>query len=185
MGTRNRTRSAGLVLACVVAGVVTLMAGCGGAAPLTGGSQPMSASSPSPRATALGAALPRLSLLTVRRSDVFPQNHARFSFPSHVTVRDAAQVRAVAEALLGLPAMPASANPGGPMDLGIVYHLTFFSGGRALPAISLAATGMERVDGLGTVRWVALSPGFWNTFAGALGLAKPGYAALRGSLPGN
>lgn len=176
--------SYGLALACAAAGAIVVLSGCGSAVSSAGAPQASPSGSVAPQAAALRAALPRLDRLVVRRTDAFPQNHVRFSFPALTTVRDAAQVRGVAQALLDLPAMSQSTNPGGPVDLGIVYHLTFFGAGRALPVISVAVTGMERVDGLGAARWAAVSPHFWTTFAGALGLTTPGYATLRGSLPG-
>jgi hypothetical protein len=60
---------------------------------------------PKPPAIGLAHDITRLDRLVVQRSDAFPQNHIRFSFPASVTVSDAAQVQRVARALLALPVM--------------------------------------------------------------------------------
>ena len=144
----------------------------GGATPA-----PPAASSP-----ALAVALDHLDRLVVIRSDAFPQNHVSFGFPARVTVTDAAEVQAVARALLALPVMPSGAFAV-PIDLGIGYRLLFATAGRRLPAVSVAATGAQQVRGLGTTRWLARSPGFWRTLGSAMGLPRPDNATFRGSMP--
>lgn len=168
----------GALLILVVIGSTSVLSACGSAG---SASQPGSSISPAPPAATLAQDLSGLDRLVVRRSDAFPQNHIHFTFPAAVTVTDVARVRMVARALLTLPAMPKGIHC--PIDLGIVYQLTFFRGGQALPAISIRATGCQQVSGLGIMRWVARSPGFWRTLGLAMGLAQPGYAAFRGSGP--
>jgi hypothetical protein len=147
-----------------------------------------SASQPSPSASSatgpaaiLQQAVSGLDRLTVERSDAFPQNHIRYAFPATVSVTDVAQVRLVAKALLELPAMPKGILC--TIDLGIVYRLTFSGGGQNIPPVSIRATGCQQVTGLGATRWLATSPGFWHTLGLAMGLAKPDWAAFRGSGP--
>ena len=104
--------------------VLTLSA-CGTAASRPqGGTAP-----PSPTASppALAVALGHLDRLVVLRSDAFPQNHIRFSFPAKVTVTDPAKVQAVARALLALPVMP-NGTFSVPIDLGVTYRLLFATG---------------------------------------------------------
>ncbi len=130
----------------------------------------------------LCTSVPTLDRLAVHRSDAFPQNHMRFSFPAEVTVTDATKVRAAARALCSLPTMP-SGTFHCPADVGIVYRLVFSAGERALTPVEVDATGCERVRGLGHVRWAAHSPELWPTLGRAMGLLSPGYATFRGRGP--
>jgi hypothetical protein len=91
-------------------------------------------------------------------------------------------VHAVARALLDLP-LPPTGPIHCPADLGIVYRLTFFAGGRALPLVTVQATGCQVVEGLGAPRWAATSPDFWHTLGEAMGLANADYATFRGNGP--
>ena len=168
---------AAALLAVALLAIALGLAACGSAA--SGGSRtPASGASPT---TVLGRELDHLDRLVVVRSDAFPQNRLGFSFPAKVTVGDPVGVRAVARALLALPAMPTTAL-NAPIDLGITYRLTFATPNGPLPAISIAATGTQAVRGLGTTRWLARSPEFWNTLGSAMGLARPDYATFRGAL---
>lgn len=170
-------RSAAALLAVVVLAIALGLAACASAAS-SGSRTPTPGASPT---TILGRELDHLDRLVVVRSDAFPQNHLGFSFPTKVTVGDPVEVRAVARALLALPAMPTTALSA-PIDLGITYRLTFATPSGPLPAISIAATGAQAVRGLGATRWLARSPGFWNTLGSAMGLARPDYATFRGAL---
>lgn len=130
----------------------------------------------SPAASQLVA---RLDRLDVRRTDAFPQNHLRFSFPAQVVVSDPPQVRRVASALFALPTPP----PGvynGPADLGVTYHLTFFAGARLALTVTVDATGMETVEGVGAKRTADQS--FWATLAMAMRLPDPGGVAFGGTV---
>jgi hypothetical protein len=135
-----------------------------------------------PASTSLRQSIDRLTGLTVQRTDAIPQNHMSFSFPAQVTITDPAQVQAVARALCALPKMPSGAFYG-PADFGITYHLVFAAGQQRFRAISVDATGMQQVRGLGPTRWVARSPGFWQTLGVAMGLEHPNAATFSGSLP--
>jgi len=175
LGHRHLRR--GLRAAALLTAALTLTA-CAAAKPGNQGNA-TPASSPAATQAALARQLGHLDRLVVRRSDAIPQNHTHFGFPAEVTVNDPAQVRAVAKALLALPAMPS-----GPMyipaDLGITYRLVFATAHQSLPAIVVAATGAQAVRGLGGTRWVARSPGFWVTLGSAMGLARPTNATFRG-----
>ena len=154
-----------------------VLAACGSA-----GSGDSGRSRPSAAESALCGSVPTLDRLVVHRSDAFPQNHMRFSFPAKVTVSDATKARAAARALCALPDLPlGSLNC--PADFGIVYHLVFSAGERALPPVELDASGCQSVRGLGPAWWVARSPEFWPTLGRAMGLSSPSYAAFRGSGP--
>lgn len=171
----RRILAAALPAAALLTAALSLAA-CGSA---TTGSSPSPSASPT---TTLGQALSHLDRLVVSRSVALRQNHLGFGFPATVTVSDPAEVRAVAQALLALPAMPTT-TLNAPIDLGIVYRLVFSGPGGRLPAISVAVTGTQAVRGLGVTRWVARSPGFWHTLGSAMGLAHPEYATFRGTLP--
>ena len=175
LGHRHLRR--GLQAAALLAAALTMTA-CAAARPSDRGNGTPN-SSPTATQPALAQQLGHLDRLVVQRSDAFPQNHTHFSFPAEVTINDPAQVQTVARALLALPAMPS-----GPMfipaDLGITYRLIFATADQSLPAIVVAATGAQTVQGLGGTRWVARSPGFWVTLGSAMGLAQPTNATFRG-----
>ena len=164
-------------MAFLVAAVFVLAA-CGSA----GGGDPGRSRPASSVGSTLCGSVPTLDRLVVHRSDAFPQNHMRFSFPDEVTVADVTKVRAAAQALCSLPKMP-SGTLHCPADFGIVYHLVFSAGVRALPPVEVDATGCESVRGLGLVRWVARSPGFWPTLGRSMGLPSPSSATFRGRGP--
>jgi hypothetical protein len=168
----------GISLAALLTATL-LLAACG-AAPSSPPGSPTPGSPPTAAPAALARALGRLDSLVVLRSDAFPANHIHFTFPAEVTVTDPLEVRAVAQALLALPAMP-SGPFSAPIDLGISYRLVFATAGERLPTIKVAATGTETVQGLGGTRWVARSPGFWRTLGVAMRLPRPAYDAFRGS----
>ena len=136
----------------------------------------------SPRGIRLCHSVADLTRLVVRRSDAFPQNHMRFSFPPEVTVTRADEVRAAAGALCALPGMP-SGTINCPADFGITYHLVFYIGVRALAPVEVEASGCQVVHGLGAVRWVSGSPEFWPVLGAAMGIPSPTYATFRGSGP--
>lgn len=141
-----------------------------------------SLAAPKHKSAALCQQLARLTRLVVTRSDRLPQNNTTFSFPARVTVSNPPQGRSVALALCALPYMPKGAIAC-PADLGIVYQLAFLGPKQAYPPVTVDASGCQGVHGLGPTRWVERSPGFWNSLGSAMGLARPAYAALRGSLP--
>lgn len=159
--------------------VALCLTACASAASST---QHKPSSNSAPAATALGRALSQLDRLVVVRSNAFPQNHMRFSFPAEMTVSDPAKVQAVARALLALPPVPSGAFAV-PIDLGVTYRLIFATAHEQLPAINVDATGAQTVRGLGRTRWAASSPGFWTTLGKAMGLAHPGNGAFRGRMP--
>ncbi|WP_201732388.1 hypothetical protein [Acidithrix sp. C25] len=132
--------------------------------------------------SALCQSVAALDRLTVRRSDAFPQNHMRFSFPTNVAVSNAILVRNVARALCALPKMP-SGSINCPADFGITYRLAFFAGDREFPKVTIDSTGCASVKGIGAIRWVEQSPNFWHVLGVAMGLSTPGYATFRGSGP--
>jgi hypothetical protein len=47
-----------------------------------------------------------------------------------------------------------------PADLGIDYRLVFTAGEGKLAPVAVDATGCQTVNGVGPVRWTALSPAF-------------------------
>jgi hypothetical protein len=165
-------------VAALLAAALCLTA-CGSATPST---QRQPSPNSTAAATALGRALGQLDRLVVVRSNALPQNHIGFSFPARVTVSNPAKVQAVARALLALPPIPSGAFAI-PIDLGITYRLIFATAHEQLAAISVDATGVEAVRGLGPTRWVSGSAGFWTTLGKAMGLAHPGYDAFRGTMP--
>lgn len=182
---RGRLRSLGAMVMIgmmLVLGGTALTALDGPGASATPLPTTTSTTAPVTSSTPLCQSVPQLDRLVVRRTDAFPQNHIRFTFPNEVTVIHAASVRSVAEALCVLPRMP-STPMYCPVDLGIVYHLTFTASGETIPTVSVEATGCQVVRGLGASRWVARSPRFWQTLGKAMGLVKADNATFRGRGP--
>lgn len=131
----------------------------------------------------LCAVASQVDRLVVRRTDAFPQNHVRFSFPRQVTVSDAARARSAARALCALPRMP-SGTFHCPADLGIDYHLAFSTEHRSFRAVTVSATGCEEVSGFAGTRWVARTPRFWRELGQAMGLPNADQHTFAGSMPG-
>lgn len=155
-----------------------VLAACGNA----DGGVPGRSPSRSAAESTLCGSVPNLDRFVVHRSEAFPQNRMRLSFPAEVTVTVATKVSAAARALCSLPKMPG--RPFNcPIALGIVYHLVFSAGERALPPVEVDATGCESARGLGPVLWLDGSPQFWPTLGRAMGLSSPSYSTFRGSGP--
>jgi len=182
-------RRAAAALVSVAAGLV-LLAACGTTpAPGSGGAAPAGPSgSPGTASTAPGSAQPALcrdaaavtSLRIVRLPGPrVPQ--AQTGSPRPVTALSPAQARAVARALCALPAMPHGILNCPALFPGTNYQLHFAADGRALPVVTIEATGCGTVTGVGHVRQ-ALSSGFWRVLATAAGLSPPGRAVF--SSPG-
>jgi hypothetical protein len=151
---------------------------------MAGAAQPASVagaahSEPTTVHTPLCGSAGAVTLLIVRRTVAFPQNHFRFSFPSSVSVHRANAVRRVARALCALPPLPREVF-GCPADFGILYHLQFVRGHQRFRVVTLDATGCQTVHGLATARWVARSPRFWQVLGVAMGLRQPAWETFRG-----
>lgn len=86
-----------------------------------------------------------------------------------LTVTDPARARTLARVVCGLPRIPAG-QVMCPVDIGGGYQLTFTAGGRRRSVVNVQATGCERVTGIGPVRWVARTPGFWTVLGKAAGI---------------
>jgi hypothetical protein len=183
-------RRAAVTLLSVAAGLVVLAA-CGTTpAPGSGGAAPAGASgSPGTASTAPGsAAQPVLcrdaAAVTGLRIVRLPGLHvpqAQTAFRGQATAVSPAQARAVARALCALPAMPHGILDCPALFPGTSYQLRFTADGRALPVVTIEATGCDTVTGVGQVRR-ALSPVFWRVLATAAGLSPPGQGVF--SSPG-
>jgi hypothetical protein len=147
--------------------------------------QPSPGGTVSPGATgaALCADIPRLTSLTVRRLNAFPENHEIFSFPGQVTIGDPVKVRAVAKALCALPRPPQGVmRYFCAIDLGISYRLTFAADGRHYLPVSIKPGDCEPVSGLASPRWAERSPGFWRVLGNAMGISNATAAVFNGLL---
>lgn len=169
---------AGLLIGVLAASAV-LVAACDGPGSSKAPAVPASPASRSLVGSRLCRQVPQLDGLLVRRTDAFPQNHLKFSFPPEARVTTADRAQAVARALCGLPRMP----PGTyhcPSDFGIVYHLSFLATKLTFPSVAVEAAGCQRVTGLGAARWVAHSPDFWPALGASLGLAHADVQTFQG-----
>ena len=92
--------------------------------------------------------------------------------PAQVSVAAGNPARSLARALCALPRMPKGTFSCPALLFGHVT-LTFTVAGRRLPAVTIQPTGCQSVTGLGPVRWVAKSPGFWAVLARAAGTTGP------------
>jgi hypothetical protein len=71
----------------------------------------------------------------------------------------------------------------GPADFVVTYHLTFFAGARLALNVTVNATGMEGVGGMGAA--CTADQSFWTTLAEAIRLPDPNGVAFGGTLPGS
>ncbi len=132
--------------------------------------------------TSLCASSGTMTRLVVRRTDEFPQNHVRFSFPSSVVVDAQAAVRKVSRALCALPAAPRGAISC-PADFGITYHLHFSRAHEHYRVVVVGATGCQSVAGLEPPRSLARSPRFWRVLGTGMRLKTPSWTTFRGTGP--
>ncbi len=115
--------------------------------------------------------------LTIQREK--PANPERFTLPARFVVRNHRGVRTIANALCQLPAMPTGTIVC-PADLGPEYTFQFATNRTRFRIILLDVTGCEAVSGLGHIRWVARSIGFWHQLGTALGYPKASYDSFHG-----
>jgi hypothetical protein len=178
-------RGSAVALVPAAAGLV-LLAACGTTpAPSTPGAAPAGASGSPPAATpgsgtaqvALCRDASAVSSLRIVRVGVLRVPEAQTAFPSRTTVISPAHARAVARALCALPATPHGIFNCPALFPGTSYQLHFTADGRALPVVTIQATGCETVTGVGQPRR-AISPAFWRVLATAAGLSPPGRPAF-------
>lgn len=90
-----------------------------------------------------------------------------------VTITDGARMRALYEATLALPPMPAGTY-NCPADFGVTYELTFGLGADGDVSASLEPSGCGLAHligpGLSATRWTATSPGYWPLVAQSIGV---------------
>jgi hypothetical protein len=113
---------------------------------------------PAHGAGALCAAVPAVTRLVVSPVSALPQSHVHPAMVAGITVRSAAQARAVAKALCALPPMP-SAPVACPADRGTGYRLSFAAGPTVFPVVTAETSGCREVAG--AVRPRLADPGFW------------------------
>jgi hypothetical protein len=164
-----RRRAASVVLA---AGV--MMTGFG----LAGCAQPAGASvARADQSASLCAAAARVDRVVIRRVHGNPS--VRISFPARVVVTIRSRARQAARAVCALPPMPAGIF-NCPLDLGVLYRLTFTADRKTLRPVTLDAGGCQLVSGLGRVRWAARSPHFWPALGHAAGLRRATFQTFAG-----
>jgi hypothetical protein len=137
----------GLASACLLAGLLAgLLSGCG-----------MSS----------GARSTALTSFHIVRTEPYPDGYLA---PFAHTVTDAHQAVKVYEALQALPAYPKGIMYC-PIDFGVRYQVTFFSGASKVSWATLEPGGCEAVKlADGSVRWAATHQEFWQTLAAAVGV---------------
>jgi hypothetical protein len=173
---------------CAAAAAAAIgLAGCGGGsapgnAAATGTPAPTGPASQARSLTGgpLCADAGAVDRLTVSRVNTIPANHPNFAFPATVTVADAVQARAAAQALCAL--RPEPGDLACPADLGISYRLDFVTPKRSLPAVTIQAGGCEGISGAGLTRSSMRTPAFWAVLGRAMGLTHPSHAAFAGSM---
>jgi hypothetical protein len=187
--TTRSTRTALIGLTSLAAAAA--VTACGSTqAPSTAGQSPgQSASSPSSGATlqASGSgvcgAVPKLTVLTVRRVNQLPQNHLKFVFPATNVVSTPAQVRAVATSLCALP--QTSGPVACPMNNGVNYQLTFAEGSQKFAAVTAEASGCGIVKGLGKPRRAVPATSLWQHLGLAIGIPHPTQDSFSGTQAAN
>jgi hypothetical protein len=183
--------------AIALAGCGSLAASGSGSAGTGSSAAPVSASgsarasgpASAPARTAAGQAALCASASTVTRLVVLRSRLINriqvmhFPFPPQVIVTNAANARAVAAALCALPKMPGGLINCPNQILGATYRLTFTVAGKPLPVVTVQATGCQTVTGVGPVRRVATTPGFWRVLGNAIGLFGAGPPVFSGNGP--
>ena len=118
--------------------------------------------------------------LTVQRTNAFPGNHPRFTFPATEQVNNAPEARSVVQSLCAL--QPVShMQISCPADFGITYTLTFAAGTHRFAPVTLNAAGCELVHGLGAARHISTSNVVWRRLGVAIGIPHPTQAAFAGT----
>jgi hypothetical protein len=187
--TTRSTRTALLGLTSLAAAAA--VTACGSTqAPSTAGQSPsQSASSPSSGATVTASgsgvcgAVPKLTVLTVRRVNQLPQNHTKFVFPATSVVSTPAQVRAVATSLCALP--QTSGSVACPMNNGVSYQLTFAEGSQRFAPVTAEASGCGIVKGLGQPRRAVPATSLWQHLGLAIGIPHPSQDSFTGTQAAN
>lgn len=118
--------------------------------------------------------IPRMTELTVRRFNEFPQDDAHFTFPSDVVIDRQANVEDIARALCVLPR---DTLVNCPADFGVSYILDFGPARLDLAQVGIDATGCRGVTGIGKPDRIA-TPQFWTVLGSAMGITMPGSAAV-------
>ncbi len=171
-----RRRGAGLVLA----GLLAVGLGACGVGTVGAASPPAGPGKTAPHGT-LCESIASLDGLVVTRTDAFPENGTRFSFPATVTVDHVREVREVATELCGLPAFP-SGMRSCPIDRGIGYKLAFAASDHRFPAVTIDPMGCEGTSGGGLgVRWLENTPKFWASLGQAMGIPAASRVTFAGS----
>ena len=116
----------------------------------------------------LCAAERAVTRLVVSPVSALPQSHVHPAMVAGVTVRSAAQARAVAKAVCALPPMP-SAPMNCPAGHGTGYRLSFAAGDASFPVVTAQASCCIVVTGAGRPRWAERAPGFWAVIHRAIG----------------
>jgi hypothetical protein len=107
-----------------------------------------------------------------------------FTFPTIVTVTNAAAARAVAASACALSVAPKNL-PTCPAAFFVSYRLVFAvkgEKGMGGEAINLNPTGSHSVTGLGAVRTTAVSTGFYWLLGSAMRIDNPGLPTIEGTL---
>ena len=112
----------------------------------------------------------------VVRTNAFPSNSLRFTFPAHVSITSKLRARTLASAVCGLQSLPTPA-PKCPADRGVTYLVRFVGPNLR---VSIRPYGCEFVSGAGPDRWVVFSPGFWRTLGRQMGMPTANLKTFQG-----
>jgi len=180
----RRTRRPGAVsraaLATAAAGAIIMVAACGsrvaaGQPASAGGAGGAGAASKPGGRTVAGVALcrhiPQLTRVVVSRMTTMHVLEPALVLPQWITIGEPGQVRTLATALCGLPALPR-----GPVNCPAQFRdslrLAFAAGRRPFPPVTVQVSGCRIVTGLGPAR-TASSAAFWRTLGKDLSLPSP------------
>jgi len=133
------------------------------------------------RTAYLCAVVPKVDRLIVTRTA--PDRYS-FTFPTSVTVTNAAAARAVAASACALSVAPKNL-PTCPAAFFVSYRLVFAvkgEKGMGGEAINLNPAGCHSVTGLGAVRTTAVSMGFYWLLGSAMKIKNPGLPTIEGTL---
>jgi hypothetical protein len=171
--------------AMAVSAALTI-AGCGTPAASPGAQTPVRSAVPArlvQGSHVLCQEVPAVRRIAVHRVLEIPQSHLRFAFPATEQITSRESIQTVARALCALPQLTIVNCP---VDLGVVYRLTFYPARLRLASVGIDAAGCGSVTGLGVPRRMATLQ-FWHILGSAIGLAGGPATVVRllkGTLPG-
>lgn len=134
-----------------------------------------------PSSLSLCTVAKKVTTLTVRRGTFM--NPTVFSFPSVVSVSNAASVRTVAKTICAIPPDMRTWTIPCPSDQGLTYRLSFAIPKYIITPIILRMGGCGAVEGTGAKGWIHLTPNLFRVLGNAMQLHLATIETFAGKIP--